>query len=269
MKLLLCLSLVCLQSKAADYFCYLPGAGGLTEYMKNEVPKQLNSVGVPFIAFDIGKSGTVQERAQIFLNAFEQVLEEDNSAKCHLFGFSMGGLVSRWLVNHADINGVPFKNFVLSQSSSSSPHYGTPLARLLRRYWSNAAPGVEQLSEENVRQFNDPSSGDFSPVVPGIPFYSYRTYIESKHEAGGLLNMLGYQLIVQEHDRLGIETLNDGIVPTKSQGFGTLLGDIHASHGYFKRPTDYSIHLVDFFQAHWNFLTKGTKPLVSERFASN
>lgn len=260
-------SLVVVKSSfATEYFCYLPGANGLTSYIKENTSRTLVMRGLPFIAFDPGASGSVPVRGARFLKQFAEVLKRDPSAKCHLFGYSMGGVIGRWAANHGEVNTAegkkPFRDFLLSQTSAASPHRGTPLARILRRYWTSAAPGVEDLSEENMQKLNDPASPLYSPVVDGIPFYSYRTFITTKEDADQPLVLIGFQLIWQERTQLGLDPLNDGIVPTSSQGFGEVLGDLNISHGYFHHETKFRVRLEDFLQAHWNFLTRGTKPLL-------
>lgn len=254
------------SASGAEYFCYLPGANGLTGYIKNNISKTLVMRGLPFIAFDPGASGSVQIRSQRFLDQFSEVLKKDPSAKCHLFGYSMGGVISRWSANHGKVvvegQERAFKDYLLSQTTAASPHFGTPLAKILRKYWSSAAPGVEDLSEERMRNINDASSPDHSPVLEDVPFYSYRTFITKKEDADQALVLMGFQLIWQDHLKRGLDPLNDGIVPTQNQGFGRVLGDLNISHGYFHHETGFKIRLEDFLEAHWSFLTKGTKPLI-------
>jgi pimeloyl-ACP methyl ester carboxylesterase len=253
-------------ARATEYMCYLPGANGLTSYMKDFISKVLVMKGIPFIAFDPGEVGTVQQRSERFVRQFAEVIKKDPQAKCHIFGYSMGGLIGRWSVNHATIQGPNglerVQDRVLSLTTAASPHLGTPLARILRQYWSSAAPGVEQLSEENVVQFNDPASNDFSPVVEGVPTYSYRTFITRKEDADQPLVLIGFQLIWQDRTNKNLDPLNDGIIPTDHQAFGEVLGDLNISHGYFHHETGFRVRLEDFLEAHWSFLTKGTKPLL-------
>jgi len=253
-------------ASAAEYLCYLPGANGLTDYMRGPISKILLTRGVPFLVFDPGEVGTVEQRSQKFLRQFAAILKTDPAAKCHLFGYSMGGLVARWSLNHGvvetSVGPEPLRDRVLSLSTAASPHFGTPLARILRRYWTSAAPGVEELSEEIVQHFNDPTHRDYSPAIEGMPTYSYRTYITRKEDADDPLALIGFQLIWQDRTQRGLDPLNDGIVPTEHQGFGEVLGDLNISHGYFHHATGFRVRLEDFLEAHWSFLTRGTKPLL-------
>lgn len=255
-----------MQVRAADYFCFLPGANGLTQYSKYTTTSQMIAKGVPFIAFDPGDLGTTQQRAKIFLKQFAALVKKDPDARCHLFGYSMGGLLSRWSANHGVFEGPhgpeAFRGRVLSITTAATPHFGTPLAKMLRRYWTTAAPGVEQLSEENVKQFNDETDEAYSPAIAGMPTYSYRTFITRKEDADEPLMLIGFQLISQERRSRNLNPLNDGIVPTENEGFGEVLGDLNISHGYFHVETGYKVPLADFLAAHYSFLTKGTKPLL-------
>lgn len=254
------------EAKAADYLCYIAGANGLTSYVQVTIARILNSRGVPFIAFDPGDSGIVEVRGKRVMTQFEALLKKDASARCHIFGYSMGGVISRWMLNYGIIEGPngpeKMRSRVLSQTTAASPHLGTPLAKILRTYWDTVSPGVEDLSEDNIRRFNDPNSPTYSPELPEIPAYSYRTFITDKKDADEPLVLLGFQLITQDRLRHHLDTTNDGIVPTDSQAFGHVLGDLNISHGYFHHTTKFKVSLEDFLEAHWNFLTKGTRPLI-------
>lgn len=254
------------RAEAADYFCYLPGANGLTTHVRQTLTRQLLKEGLPFVAFDPGDIGTVQERTKVFMRAFSHLVQKDPDAKCHLFGYSMGGLISRYAYHHAKFQSEAgesaFKDRVLSLTTAATPHLGTPLAKILRRYWEAAAPGVEQLSEENVLPFSDPADAAYSPASKDLPVYSYRTVITRKEDADEPLVLIGFQLIWQDRRERGLNPLNDGIVPTDNQAFGEVLGDLNISHGYFHHQTGFEVPLASFMKAHWEFLTKGTKPLI-------
>jgi triacylglycerol esterase/lipase EstA (alpha/beta hydrolase family) len=100
LSIVLCLILASNFLNAKEYLCYVPGGAGLSDYMITEVGGALKNKGIPFVAFDAGPWGSVEERSNNILKDFEKLLQEDAEAECHLFGYSMGGLVSRYSANH-------------------------------------------------------------------------------------------------------------------------------------------------------------------------
>lgn len=290
LSLLLCLLLSLQISNAKEYLCYVPGGAGLSEYMKNEIGNELKNRNIPFVAFDAGPWGTVEERSQNVLRDFEKLLQEDADAECHLFGYSMGGLVSRYSANHLNFrarNGqrMAFKNRVRSMTSFSSPHKGTPAADILNDFPEILRPGLEQLSLKNIERFNDSASASYSPVIDGIPFYSYRNFVGEDEEIPDLAQRLGYTFITTYYMmRLQFKkAMNDGLVPTFSMEFGKVLdarnlynyglpqsqqivedhtprekfeksGDFRYSHEFYSQDLGMDIDAADVFEAHYKLV---------------
>jgi hypothetical protein len=254
----LLLGLAC-SSFAADYFCYVPGAGGLGDYLKTQVVKELNESGIPFVAFPVSSKGDVKARAHELIKYFEELNSKDHWARCHLMAFSMGGLVIRYATAHltfkdSDGNDVPLSTRVITESSVSSPHYGTPLAGFLKQNYPGLKPGLEDLTQEALKIYNDPNSEDYSPVLEGIPFFSYRTFVENKDVISGVLGRIGFQFITHFQNTMGLDPRNDGIVPTESMGFGLVLGDIERPHDMMSFDDGQHPNAIDFLTHHWNWL---------------
>jgi hypothetical protein len=256
------IAILSLSAEARDYYCYVPGAGGLGQYMEKDVTAELHQRGIPFVAFPITSKGDVKERAAEFITLFEQLIAQDADARCHLYAFSMGGLVIRYAANHLDFaaaEGVrlPLRERVITQTSISSPHFGTPLANFLKQNYPGLKPGLEDLSEEALQKMNDPDSADYSPVIEGIPFYSYRTFVRSRDDIGGVLGKIGFQFITHFLEQAGRNPMNDGIVPFESMGFGVVLQDLERAHEFMSYDDGGSPTAIDVLVEHWNYLHQG------------
>ena len=240
--------------------CFIPGAGGGEHYTLEIVPREVSERGVPMSAFAVGFGGTVQTLAARFIELLEKKLATDPNFKCHMVGYSMGGLTMRYAASHLKVQHptlglIPVSNLMKTMTSISTPHRGTPLSRILKTYFGVVDVGVDQLSEENVKPFNDPGSESYSPAVEGIPFYSYLSHIDAPSESVSFLEQLGFNGILQDYTRRGIaDTRNDGIVPTASQNFGQVVADIHVPHLYFGSKVKSEPSLPDFYELHWKFL---------------
>lgn len=274
-----------------EYLCYVPGGAGLSDYMHHTVGGELKSRGIPFVAFNAGPWGSVEERSARVINDFQKLLDKDPKAECHLFGYSMGGLVLRYSVNHLSYrarNGrqVAFKSRIKTMSSFSSPHHGTPAANVLNDFPEILRPGLEQLSLKNIQRFNDEKYNEYSPVVKGIPFYSYRNFVAEDEEIPDFSQRISYAYIVSYYV-LHLKfpwSMNDGLVPTRSMEFGEVLdarhlydyglpytqqiveddtpreryerpGDFRYPHEFYSQDLEMDISPADIFQAHYNFVS--------------
>lgn len=247
------------SSFSENYLCYVPGAGGLGPYIPDDVTPMLVKKGVPMVNFPLQEKGLVKERANELIGYFEQLIAQDPNAKCHIIAFSMGGLVIRYAANHLSFTNAQGEEEALSKrllsiATISSPHYGTPLAMFLKKNYPGMKPGLEELNEVNLKVFNDPDSPDYSPVIDGIPFYSYRTSVDSHEKVGSILGKIGHQYITHYLQAKHLDPSNDGIVPTQSMTFGTLCADLSTSHDFMSYDSDSNTKALDFLLAHWEFL---------------
>ncbi|MEZ4814378.1 MAG: hypothetical protein R3A80_04125 [Bdellovibrionota bacterium] len=269
-------------SEAKDYLCYVPGAAGLSDFMKVNIGPALKKRGIPFVAFDGGKWGSVEERAERIHNDFAELLLKDKTAECHLFGYSMGGVIIRYAGNYLD-----FQNRIKTMSSFCSPHHGTPAANLLNDFPDFLMSGLEDLSLQNIKRFNDPKSNEYSPVIRDIPFYSYRNFVADDKEVPDAIQRISYGLITGYYWALFRFSwaMNDGLVPTRSMEFGELLdarhlyqyglkksrqivdegsyiekherpGDFHYPHEFYSQDLHMDISPVDVFEAHYKFVSR-------------
>ncbi len=257
--------------------CFLPGAGGGNSDSMRRFPEVLRERGIAFIPFELGKVGTVVERAQKFASLLKEHLERNPEFRCHAFGYSMGGPVSRYAYHHLSVKlasgrNVAIKNVFASITTFSSPHRGTPLADWLKRYSPKYSAGMGDLSEVDMVKYNDPAyPKTYSPVPEEIPSFSYLTFIEKREEGDDFLAKFGFDLITKSHQQRGLDPRNDGVVPFSSQAWGQPIAAIHASHGFFSYDIGLRPWAPDFYEAHWRALNEvlpepGMEDLVKEAF---
>lgn len=245
--------------------CFLPGAGGGNADSMVKFRDTLKKRGIEYVPFELGKVGTVMERAAKLQGFLAEVLAKNPDFRCHVFAYSMGGPVARYTYHHLSVNlkkggKIPLRNVMASISTFSSPHRGTPLAEWLKRYSPKYAAGMDDLSEADMRKYNDPAFPEtYSPEPKEIPAYSYQTFIKSREEGDDFLAKIGFQLITTIHNDRGQDPTNDGVVPTMSMAFGEVLGRLNASHGFFSYEIGLRPTAPDFFEAHWHFLN-GAQP---------
>lgn len=258
----LCLAFVAATSSyGKTYLCYVPGAGGGSDYALHKLPGELTARGVDAISFDNGKTGSVQEKAARLKTQVQERLFKDYEFRCHFFAYSQGGIVVRYALNHLFLEDptegtVSFQKIAASFTTASTPHLGTPLARLGTSFFGpDFEEGLKQMSEEEMVRFNDPSYPDtYSPIVAKIATYSYRTFINSRSEARGNGERWGYEAIKSDLKKRGKNERNDGVVPTDHMIFGKLLNTFNNPHSFFSSGTDYPTTMADVIFAHAKFV---------------
>lgn len=261
---------------AEDAFCYVPGAGGGKRdgFVAQVLPPRLAEHNINFVYIDNGYAGPVRERALILIHTLETTLQKRPELRCHWLGYSMGGIVLRYALNHLSVRHpdgrtLPFRDFALSLTTLSTPHRGTPLAKYAAYYRLDR--GIEELTEKVVQKFDDPMNVDaYSPLIKDLPNYSFRSYMENEDSAVTPIEQIGFQLIEQElrlHPRaygmsdrpvaeeVQFDTRNDGIVPFSSQKWGTVLWDFAAPHSGFAETTPSRQEFMQkFYEMYWAFL---------------
>jgi triacylglycerol lipase len=177
---------------------------------------QLRQYHVPFIIPRVPPTGPIEERAQVL--AAE--LARHQGDRFVLVGHSMGGLDSRYLIQHLD----PARR-VQRLVTLGTPHRGSALARWLlsgngwlqrfaQRRWRRT---LEELTPEACRVFNqqvldraDVQYLSYAGVRPSaeLPFWLRR----------------GARLVTNE------EGENDGLVSVSSARWGRFCGTVRADH---------------------------------------
>jgi hypothetical protein len=248
-----------LPASARDVLCYIPGAGGGGDSAMREVPATLSKRGIPTLSFDVGDTGSIQNRARIFTALLMQEIKKDPEFRCHVLAYSMGGVTIRYALNHLRVPDMnqrrnrPVTDFVASVTSFSVPHCGTPLARLGRGLPIGEAE--EQLSDDRMIAFNSPAYPEtYSPIVEGIPFYSFRTWVDSAWKTPDALKHAGWNLLTDTLRLMGVDDRSDGVVPLQSQGFGQILADIRVPHDYFANGAGLTPGPANVYGWYWHWL---------------
>lgn len=243
--------------------CFFPGAGGGNHDSMERIPAVLKTRNIRFIPFELGKVGTVVDRARKLQGFFKPILEANPNFQCHVFAYSMGGPVSRYSYHHLSVTldsgeVIPLKQVFASITTYSSPHRGTPLAEWLRRYSPKFSAGMDDLAEADMAKYNDPAyPATYSPEPTEIPNYSYVTFIKQREEGDDFLAKFGFDLITKMHSQRGIETKNDGIVPAASQHYGQVIAQVQVSHGFFSYDIGIRPWAPDFFETQYHFINGG------------
>ncbi|MBS1985090.1 MAG: hypothetical protein JST16_13050 [Bdellovibrionales bacterium] len=256
---------------AALPLCYVPGMGGSNLYYFSFMPSELKTRGVNFVPFDVGVMGSVQERAARLTEKIAAEVKTNPSFRCNLVAHSMGGVVSRYALAHLtvkDQNGraQPLSRYIASLTTVSSPHLGTPYADLLRSTFPKVHTGLEQLGVVAVRIFNDPTQTQtYSPMVPGVAYYSYRTYLDKAEQASTWMSKVGFALLWQDLFFKGQSPVNDGVIPFESQSFGMPLADLRVEHSYLGDYVDTAPSVVDFLEMHSALLNGHLREFVAQQ----
>ncbi|KAG8754105.1 hypothetical protein FRC11_006864 [Ceratobasidium sp. 423] len=197
---------------------------GIVNYWR-DAPKALRTAGAEVLVTRVSPTSATEDRARELL---AQVNKEYAGRSVHLIGHSMGGLDCRYLVSHLMENAT-FK--VLSVTTVSTPHWGSPVADVVMSSHVTEVPGFEEfmnllpmgkgdggafesLSTEKAREFNATT-----PNVEGVRYLSWGCrFVPGVIDAPVWLAPYG---II--HSKEG---QNDGMVSVSSAKWGEYLGTI-------------------------------------------
>jgi hypothetical protein len=241
--------------------CFVPGMSGGSTFLYETLPSSLLAKGIDFLPFHITFKARIEIRARILTHQLSEQLKINPDFKCHLMAHSLGGLVARYALTHLHLvhptrGKIPLTEVILSVTTVSTPHRGTPLGGMLDRFLPAFAAdaGAVQMSEQNVAPFNEPGHLLYSPMVPGLPYYSYRSYLEECSLCPGKMARMGFRTLSRILGLQHKDPRNDFIVPIESQGYGRVLGDIRVPHSYFDRDLGVKPGVAEFYEGHWRFV---------------
>jgi hypothetical protein len=259
-----CLSSAFLSSLALaadpNQLCYIPGLEGDGAYVASTVAPALKAKSINIKVYNVKARDQIQDHAKRFAKMLEADLAQDPEYTCHIIGHSMGGLIARYSLNHLTVMhptlGVqPLSRFIRSVTTVATPHRGTPLTNAdIGKY----VPAAGQMAEDEIQKWNDPAYPDtYSPVVPGVPFFSYRSYLKNALQVESLIEYKGYDIISKALKAQGRDTRNDSVVPLDSQGFGEVLGDLNVNHVFFSSKTNKkNPTITQFYEMHAKWLAE-------------
>ena len=200
----------------------------------------LRERGVMAYAPNVPPYNPVPDRASIWKQRIEHVLEETGAEKVNLIAHSMGGLDARYLITPLE-----FGDRIASLTTIASPHHGSSIAaflleqpdtlrdwlselanwmgtQVMREVEADFLKTVTELTPEHVCK-------EFNPSVPDHPGVKYGSYsaCAGKNTNTGIspfLRPLNYILYNREGE-------NDGFVSVESARWGDHHGTIKADHG--------------------------------------
>ena len=208
------------------------GGVKIAEYFR-DVPQALRDAGhiIPTPP-RLNQAGAIADRAQDLKNYLEDENNVDVFGKrVHILAHSMGGLDTRYMISKLGM-----EDRIISLTTISTPHHGSPIADLFRdvtdprlvplvKSLGGNIDGSLDLTIESMREFNDvifdsPKVHHFA-VAGKSPTFLGRSWDIAKH----------LHRIIQEK-----EGDSDGIVSVASASFGqarenwTFLGTWKANH---------------------------------------
>lgn len=172
------------------------------------VEAALADLGLDVTTVRLPSVGSVQARATALARQLQQLERDD----LHVVAHSMGGLDARWALRELDA-----ARWVRSLTTVATPHRGTPLANLGRRWpLRSALAPLGALADLGV------SDVDRTPDVAGVEYRS----VVVRARASDLIPLLlpSYALLAR------IAGDNDGIVPTSSQPWGDVVAHVETDH---------------------------------------
>ena len=152
-------------------------------------------------------------------------IREIPAERVNIVAHSMGGLDARYAISALGLG-----DRVASLTTIGTPHLGTPLAD--SGVWlTHERLGLRQLLELlGVDAFRELTTGfleDFNRRVVDLPHVRYASYPARARGGARTVHSLlapGYVLLEREVGD------NDGVVPTASQRWGEIMGEIEADH---------------------------------------
>jgi triacylglycerol lipase len=186
----------------------------------------------PFLIAMTPVAGSIEERAEILKREIARLVP---SGKLHLVAHSMGGLDARLALQDPAL-----AQRVLSLTTLSTPHHGSPVADYVVRHLDELETNavvkkwVEKLfggSLDAVRELTTTyMDGQFNPQVadvPGVQYFSMGFYIPAPVELHSIIPWLwAVHAVISE---AGFSR-NDGMVSVESARWGTSLGVLAGDH---------------------------------------
>ncbi len=188
--------------KIADYFRLIPDALRRDGHVVPTPPR-------------LNPAGSIAERA-LDLKNYLQSQNEVFDGKVHIVAHSLGGLDARHMISKLDM-----ADRVLSLTTISTPHHGTPVADIVIEHTNPALnqfvehlgidiKAASDLTTRACRQFNLDVLDS-----PGIGYFSIASKFEPPRILGRPIGLLGHT-----HDLVSErEQSNDGLVSVQSATF--------------------------------------------------
>jgi len=204
----------------------------------HEEAMHLRLQGIAAFAPNITPYHVIPQRASMWRDRIQFILDSTGADQVHLIAHSMGGLDARYLISHLDM-----AERVASLTTMSTPHRGSALAQLalsqperLRDLVRSAANWVGENVMAGEADFHaavesltpDAVSDDFNKDVPDDDGVMYQSWAGSAGK--GTFASITPLLRPFNSWLYSREGVNDGIVSVSSAQWGTYRGEIEADH---------------------------------------
>jgi triacylglycerol lipase len=198
------------------------GVGSQKHYYFNRVVEHLQELGVRVYVASLPPTSSIATRAA----ALAKQLAAIPARKVNIIAHSMGGLDARYAITRLDC-----RSKVSSLTTLATPHRGTPLADLGAAIFGRqlgifSLLAMVGISMDAVNDLTTASQASFNNEVPNVRGVRYSSVVAAVDTSQALPPVIAtlHSLIARR------EGDNDGIVPTESQRWGTVLRTISADH---------------------------------------
>jgi triacylglycerol lipase len=195
--------------------------------------------GVMAFAPNVSPYQTIPERASMWRDRVQTILDQTGASKVNLIAHSMGGLDARYLISKLGLH-----DRVATLTTIATPHRGSSLAEIVLdqpgrvQDWLNDAANWfgERAMENSSADFHEaiqnltPSSlaESFNPAVLDHPDVLYRSFAGSAGK--GTLHSINPLLRPFNSLMFAREGVNDGFVSVNSAKWGDYEGELEADH---------------------------------------
>jgi len=199
-----------------------PQQFGTVEYFR-DVRAHLDEAGHKVLTAPVPPRASCEERARELGKAIQVKF---GTEPVHLIGHSMGGLDCRMMIGR-NFNGLGEEGRVLSLTTISTPHQGSPLADLVVGDESDdlrgeVIEGIQQLGIDTAALFDLTTKAarekripDILTTHPKIKYFSYGAAGRPNRPHTAVLLLAGYEYL-----KFKKNLDNDGAVPVASMSYG-------------------------------------------------
>jgi hypothetical protein len=250
--------------------CFINGADGMNQTFHQEIPALFkDQYDLEFVPLDVGARGEIAAKSYRLMHLVNEILQERPNFQCHLYAYSMGGVVARYAFAHEKIQrdnrDLDWSQVFRTYTTFATPHRGTPVADLIAELFPQLrGRGLETLSERSMYAVNDERDPGYWGVPPMTSF-SYSSYLASRQDAATLSHKVFYDFITKDSKIRGVDPRNDGMVPLRSQSYGRNVATLRVPHSYFgldpNLRSSFALGAEKLFKMHWDCLEKGRSDL--------
>lgn len=183
------------------------GTGRLSRRYFRGIREFLEGLGCSVYVLSLPAAAAVSVRAAELVRQVNEIRE----AHVNIVAHSMGGLDARYAVAELGLAGRAAAVITLG-----TPHRGTPIADLVE-------PGAALVTGEGLHDLTTSRAAEFNAKVHDVRSVFYGSIVGASSSVQSCLSG-GYEYLRR------IVGPNDGVVPSESQQWGNVLGEVDADH---------------------------------------